>query len=176
MTTFASDLRVGVQSGVRSIVQAPSMQVPPAVWAGVIQIFWVVLTVGAALTYSLLALAGTLATGGAGLFGQQPVAERYAVWLSISALFYLVQLSCQLPLAFGLFTMKRWAYGLYLWTVGPLTLIGLILRFVAPSTPELDQRLPLSLSMLSALSLVFALGLLALQVFLVLKSKDRFVG
>jgi hypothetical protein len=160
---------------VRSLVQAPSLKVQPPIWAGVIEVFWILLNWGSALVYSVLAYVGIFAAGAAGVFGQQAEAERFAVWFIVSSFFYLVQLSFQVPLAFGFFMQKRWAYGLYLWSIGPLILAGLILRVAAPSIEALEQKLPLSLSMLATFGWILGLGLVALQVFLVLKSKEHLV-
>ena len=126
--------------------------------------------------YLLTGYIGGFSAGAAGFLVQQTQAERIAVWVMLSALYYLIQLSFQAPLTCGFFQQKRWAYGLYLWSVGPLILLSLMLRIVAPSGEMLGNMSPLPLISLSTVGCIFILGLNVLQLFLVLRSKDYLVN
>jgi hypothetical protein len=164
----------GVQA-VRSALQSPSMKVEAAIWAGVIETFWLILTLGGALIFSVISGAGMLAAGAAHTLGGAD-AERLVFWLVLSSLFYVAQLSFQVPLVYGFFAKKHWAYGLFLWSVGPIVVLGFILRFAAPSVGDSGSNAPLSFTLLSVLSTILSLALLGLQIYLVLKSKDRLVN
>ena len=176
---LTSELRAGVQSGVRSIVHSPSLKVPKPVWAGVIEVFWTFIGVLTFLTGGIGAIAGTAAgvgRGPGGLFGAQRAAENVAVWLLFALLLFLVQISFNLPLIYGFLTQRTWSYGLYLWSIGPLILAGLILRIVAPSSQEVEATIPMSLTVLSVLGWILGIGLIVLQIILVLKSRDELVN
>jgi hypothetical protein len=168
-----------MQSRVYSIVHSPTLKVPKPVWAGVIEVFWTFIGVGTFLTGGIGAIAGTaagLGRGPAGLFGAQRAAENVAVWLLFALLLFLIQLSFNLPLIYGFLTQRSWAYGLYLWSIGPLVLSGLILRIAAPSSQEVEAAIPMSLTVLSILGWILGIGILVLQIILVLKSKDELVN
>lgn len=110
------------------------------------------------------------------MFGAQRAAENVAVWLLFALLLFLIQLSFNLPLIYGFLTQRSWSYGLYLWSIGPLILAGLILRIAAPSSQEVEAAIPMSLTVLSVLGWIIGIGLLVLQIILVLKSKDELIN
>lgn len=176
---LTSELRAGVQSRMHSIVHSPTLKVPKPVWAGVIEVFWTFIGVGTFLTGGIGAIAGSaagLGRGPGGLFGAQRAAENVAVWLLFALLLFLIQLSFNLPLIYGFLTQRSWSYGLYLWSIGPLILAGLILRIAAPSSQEVEAAIPMSLTVLSVLGWIIGIGLVVLQIILVLKSKDELVN
>lgn len=176
---LTSELRAGVQSRMHSIVHSPTLKVPKPVWAGVIEVFWTFIGVGTFLTGGIGAIAGSaagLGRGPGGLFGAQRAAENVAVWLLFALLLFLIQLSFNLPLIYGFLTQRSWSYGLYLWSIGPLILAGLILRIAAPSSQEVEAAIPMSLTVLSVLGWIIGIGLLVLQIILVLKSKDELIN
>ena len=172
--TFPAGLETGVQA-VRSVLRSPSMKVEPAIWAGVIEMFWLILTLGGALIVSVISGAGVLAAGAANALGRGADAERLVFWLVLASLFYVVQLSFQLPLVYGLFAKKHWAYGLFLWSAWPIIVLGFILRLVAPSANS-GSDAPLSITLLSVFSVIISLALLGLQTYLVVKSKNQLVN
>lgn len=173
---LASEVRAGVQSGVRSIAKAPSMRVPALIWAGVIEVFWIARSTELALLSFVLALGGSVAVWASEIFGQQAAAERVAVWSLAAHYFYLGQLSLQIPLALGFFTMKRWTYGLYLWTIVPLTITDFALYLTMPADAQRERQLPLSVEILETIGGIVALGLIVVQVMLVVKSKDSLIA
>ena len=127
-SALAVELRENVQSGVSSIVHSSSLKVPKPIWAGVIEVMWTFMSVGGLLFGGIGAIAGAA----------EPVERRaysacrerwenVVVWLLFALLLNVVQLSFNLPLIYGFFAQKRWAYGLYLWSVIPLVLAGVIL-------------------------------------------------
>ena len=172
--TLQSGMGTGVQA-VRSALQSPSMKVEPAIWAGVIETFWRILTLGGALIFSVISGAGVLAAGVAGSLGRGTDAERLVFWLLLYSVFYVAQLSFQVPLVYGFFAKKHWAYGLFLWSAWPIVVLGLILRLAAPSVGDSGTNAPLSFTLLSVFSIILSLALLGLQTYLVLKSKDQLV-
>ncbi len=177
-SALAVELRENVQSGVSSIVHSSSLKVPKPIWAGVIEVLWTFVSVGGLLFGGIGAIAGTAAGAGrgtAGLFGVPRAVENVVVWLLFALLLNVVQLSFNLPLIYGFFTQKRWAYGLYLWSVIPLVLAGVILKIAAPSSQDLEAATPMSLTILSILGWILGIGLLVLQIVLVLKSKDDLI-
>ncbi len=157
-------------------IQSSSLKVPPPIWAGVVGVFWILLNMSLAFMHFLMGYMGGFSAGAAGFLGQQAQAERFALWVMLSALYYLIQLSFQAPLTCGFFQQKRWAYGLYLWSVGPLILLSLMLRIVAPAGKMLGNMSPLLLISLSTVGWFLILGLTVLQLFLVLRSKDYLVN
>lgn len=176
---LTSELRAGVQSSVQSIVHSPTLRVPKPIWAGVIEVFWTFIGVITLLTGGIGALAGAAAGAGRsplGVFGAQRAAENAAVWLIFALLLFLINLSFNLPLIYGFLTQRSWSYGLYLWTIGPLILAGLILRILAPSAQDVEAAMPMSLTVLSVLGWILGIGLIILQVVLVLKSKNELVN
>ena len=174
---LTSEIRSGVQSSVHSIVHSPSLRVPNPIWAGVIEVFWTFIGVITLLTGGIGALAGAGAgRSPLGVFGAQRAAENAAVWLIFALLLFLINLSFNLPLIYGFLTQRSWSYGLYLWTIGPLILAGLILRILAPSAQDVEAAMPMSLTVLSVLGWILGIGLIILQVVLVLKSKNELVN
>ena len=172
----ASEIRAGIQAGVRSVIQSPSLKVAPPIWAGVIEVFWVLLSAGTALGALLVSAAG----GVASMFSRSGDAERALFFVLLLGFSYLAQLSFELPLVFGFFAQKRWAYGLYLWSIVPLTLFRPLLALgssmLGGKTDATTKDTPLSLAMLAIVGLIFGVGLLVLQVYLVRKSKDYLVN
>lgn len=178
-SALAVELRENVQSGVRSIVHSSSLRVPKPIWAGVIEVLWTFMGIGGLLFGGIGAIAGTAAgagRGAAGLFGVPRALENVVVWLLFALLINVVQLSFNLPLIYGFFAQRRWAYGLYLWSVGPLVLASVILKIASPSSQELEAATPMSLTILSILGWILGIGLLILQIFLVLRSKDELIN
>ena len=178
-SALAVEIRDNVQSSVRSIVHSSSLKIPKPIWAGVIEVFWTFIGVGSLLFGGIGAVAGAasgLGRGPAGIFGAPRAMENLVVWLLFAVVYYVVQLSFNLPLIYGFFAQKRWAYGLYLWTIGPIVLGGLILRIAAPSSQEMEAAAPMSLTILSILGWILGIGLLILQIFLVLRSKDELIN
>lgn len=173
--TFPSAMGTGVQA-VRSALQSPSMKVEPAIWAGVIEMFWLILTLGGALIFSVISGAGMLMTGAPNPLGRGTEAERLVFWLVLSSLYYVAQLAFQVPLVYGFFAKKHWAYGLFLWSVGPIVVLGFILRLAAPGVTDSEASAPLSFTLLSVFSIILNLALLGLQTYLVVKSKDQLVN
>ena len=172
---LTSELRAGVQSHVHSIVHSPTLKVPKPVWAGVIAVFWTFIGVGTFLTGGITALAG-IGRSPLGLLGGQRAAENAAVWILFALLLFVVNLSFNLPLIYGFLTQRSWSYGLYLWSIGPLIVAGLILRIATPSSQEVEAAMPMSLTVLSVLGWILGIGLIVLQIILVLKSKDELVN
>jgi hypothetical protein len=154
------------------------MRVAGPVWAGVIEIFCMTLTVASLVPYLLLAIlaSGGSLVAGLGGVGDEAQTESFAIWAGAAVLFSLVQISVQLPLAIGLFQFKRWAYGLYMWTVVPFLLVGGILHFTRPSIEELEKRVPLSISMAVTVGEFVFVALILFQVYLVFRSKDTLVN
>ena len=176
-SALAVELRENVQSGVSSIVHSSSLKVPKPIWTGVIEVMWTFMSVGGLLFGGIGAIAGAAGAGrAAGLFGVPRAVENVVVWLLFALLLNVVQLSFNLPLIYGFFAQKRWAYGLYLWSVFPLVLAGVILRIASPSSQELEAATPMSLTILSILGWILGIGLLILQIVLVLRSKDELVN
>ena len=172
---LTSELRAGVQSSVRSIVHSLTLRVPKPIWAGVIEVFWTFIGVGTFLTGGITALAG-IGRSPLGLLGTQRAAENAAVWLIFALLLFVANLSFNLPLIYGFLTQRSWSYGLYLWTIGPLLLAGVILKIATPSAQEVEAVIPMSLTVLSILGWILGIGLIILQIVLVLKSKDELVS
>ncbi len=177
---LTSEIRSGVQTRVQSIVHSPTLRVPRPIWAGVIEVFWTFIGIGLLLTSGIGAIAGTAGAlagrGPLGIIGAPRAAENLAVWLLFALLLFLIRLSFDLPLIYGFLTQRRWAYGLYLWSVGPLVLFGIVLRVATPSSQEVEATVPMSLTIISILGWILGIGLLVLQIILVLKSKDELVN
>jgi hypothetical protein len=171
---LAAELRGGVVTGVRSIVQAPSMRVPHVIWAGVIQVFLAiaqflesVVTLGSSVAFTAI-----LAGGGGSLMGGSAHAERMVLWAAFGALLSLARFSTQLPLIYGLFARKRWAYGLYFWTLVPFALGGIVLGLSKPGDSD-SETAPLAVSFVAMLVFLVSVALLVGQAVLVWKGKDE---
>jgi hypothetical protein len=175
---LTSEIRAGVQARLRSVTQAPGMSVPPPIWAGVIQVFFGFLTLGALLVSLVGGGASVLGGGLAGSFGRGAEVERVAVWFLASAFFSLAELSVQFPVAVGLFGLRRWAYGVYLWSIGPIILISIILLLTRPalSAGGEQAKMPLGFSMVVTVGFLALLALLIAQIVLVLRSKEHLVN
>lgn len=159
-----------------SFTHAPSSETD---LAGVIEGFWTFIGILTLLTGGIGAIAGATAGVGRsplGVFGAQRAAENAAVWLIFALLLFLINLSFNLPLIYGFLTQRSWSYGLYLWTIGPLILAGLILRILAPSSQDVEAAMPMSLTVFSVLGWILGIGLIILQIVLVLKSKNELVN
>jgi hypothetical protein len=145
-----------------------TMSVPKPIWAGVIQLFFMILN-----AFSFVGLLGATGAIGSSSAFNGPPPERIVALLFWALLFYIVQFCIQLPVAIGLFALKRWAYGLYLWTIAPLWIIfaGLIVAASdsVPSAPISDATVPIIVT-------AVILGLLGLQIYLVASSKRQLVN
>ncbi|MFQ5694675.1 MAG: hypothetical protein ACE5HB_01660 [Terriglobia bacterium] len=153
------------------------MRVAPPIWAGVIEVFWTFLNLGAAAVYLVGGYVAVAGAGVAGIAGGGADVERVAVWLLAGGFLALGVLSIQLPLAVGFFALKRWTYGLYLWTIGPIVLLPLVLQFTQPELlSKGSEKIPLGVSMLMTAAYVAGIALLISQFILVLKSKEHLVN
>ncbi len=174
---LGSEIRAEMTARVRAVAAAPGMSVPPPIWAGVIEIFGCFVGAGNFMVAVAGGGAAFAGAGVAGLMGGSSNIERVAVWLGLNALFYLALLSFQLPLIFGFLALKRWAYGLYMWSIGPLVLAALGLKMTQPAlAAEVEKAVPLGLSIAVWIAYIAAIALLGTQVWLVTRSKEHLVN
>lgn len=177
---LGSEIRGEMKARFRAVADAPGMQVPPPIWAGVIEVFGCLVTLIQFVATGAAFGTIVVAAGVAGLAGKGAEVERIVVWVGLYLVFYLALLSFQLPLVYGFFALKRWAYGLYLWSIGPFVLGSLVLSFAKPEAVEAAQKtageLPLGVSFVLWTAVIMAVALLGTQIFLVLRSKEHLVN
>ncbi len=172
-STLASELRSGVQTEVRSILQSPSLQVPLLIWTTVIQFFWLFTDIA----MLLFSVAGFVAAGMNNMFQQMiSLGDSNAGWPLLMALIFvfitLVQVSFDATLIPGFLAFKPWAHGLFFWSCAPRglwMLVNLIGLLIAAGESG-------SLSVASLLSFLALAGLFYLQIRLVRRSKTELAG
>jgi len=95
---IASELRAGIGVAVHSVVASDAMRVPKSVWAGVIESFLALLTLPSMVMAGIGPLSVALGANLPFARSSEYMGERAVVVLMATALFYLAQLSLQLPL------------------------------------------------------------------------------
>jgi hypothetical protein len=171
---LASELRAGLQGSVRQYVVRPAGEVPKPIWAGVLQVMLVIPALGSVLLLGTMALAGTSVLGAVGPFAG-PTGEKVVVWLMAAAFVSMLQVSVQLPLVYGLFALKAWAPRLYLTTIGPILVAGVVIALAMPGeTSAVQASPPLGLTIVKWGSYLVWLALVGLQFTLIVSSKDEF--
>jgi hypothetical protein len=141
-------------------------KVEPLIWAGIISLFW------AAWFFSNFAgMGGTMNLLGAasGVRGGAD-SDTAAIFFMISYAFSVAAFAVLAMVAYGVFTKKRWAYSLFMISVGPIALIWLILGLVTFFT---SGSKPAGIVIIYILGMLTGLALFGLQAMLLMKHRNQ---
>src|SRR5258707_13289175 len=168
---LVSEIRSGVQSNVQAFIKSPAMRVPLPICAGVIQVFWLPQDVAAALWTVALMFASQVATGVAGAFGQGQSLEGVTIVTVLLVGYYLALFAFEVPVVFGFFGQKQWAYGLFFRGMCPLVFLWWLIVLLAVAGALLSgstpRQGPSSSPLLAVFLIIVALpraGLFILQI------------
>lgn len=163
-SALAAELRAGLSAGVRSALQSSSLRVPLTIWAGVIEVFWIQVTLLLLLTYAAAGAATSFAVGLEQMTRAGGAASQLLSFVVISFLLCLVKLSFQISISVGLILQKSWACGLYMRSLPIVVGMTLVMALGA---------LAGSVSGFQVLGALLGVGLLVLQAVLVYRGKGE---
>jgi hypothetical protein len=119
---LADELRTNVQQGVGQIGAAVA-GVPRAVWAVVIQCFWLFVDIAelaaTVAAFAALGMANSITNFGGGLLGQREGMGWAMLLAMLAVLVALSRLAFDAPLIYGFLAGRQWAPSLYLWSCVP---------------------------------------------------------
>jgi len=159
-----------VRHSVVSFARSPSLQVPFHVWSGVAVLFSTLLSL---LSLAVLVMMGAVAGAMSGLAGAMGAGEGPpgAWWVIANLLVGTLGLAWSLAEVFGLFTLKKWAYGLFVWGVVAMVSADFFLWMTCPKVMA-DAPFPTASGKILIATFLVALA----QYQLVVRSRDELVA
>lgn len=164
------------QAAVARVAAEASWAVPPFIWAGAVQIYWLMHGIWGMLSGTfLLGAFGILGYSGAMRSGLQyggSEAERFLAALAVTFVAGAFDVCVSTVLVYGLLTLKKWAYRIFLiWL--PVKVVLWIVTFLLPAAarPATTESQPTVITMIIVLGWVFQFGALLAGFMLVRSGK-----
>lgn len=171
-SALASEITGSLRAGVRSVVLEAGRSVPPFVWAGALQVYWLLtgiwlMLLGAGILLTAAGILGAASQLSSGLAGGGPQLERVVLASVLAFLGGAVDTCLSTVLVYGFLTLRKWVYGVFMvWL--PVKVILTIFAYLAiPSFERQQSSTPFVIIFVIALLVIIHVAALVVEFMLV---------
>lgn len=139
-------------------------KVDPLLWASIISVFWFLWFFISGMTS--LSIFASLARG-------VGTTETSVIFTLINNAFQVLAAAFWLVIAYGILNRKRWVYGLFMLSIGPLAFLWLVLSLITFLVPGSS---PAGIVIVYILGLLAGLAMIGVLTMIVMKNKHQFTN